>query len=56
MTGIAASPAKPAVLILSDAAASLGRRIATDIGGELHGAAARVEEADLRFASAKDHV
>lgn len=56
MTGIAASPAKPAVVILSEAAASLGRRIATDIGGELHGAAARVEEADLRFASAKDHV
>lgn len=56
MTDIAASPAKPAVLILSDAAASLGRRIATDIGGELHGAAARVEEADVRFASAKDHV
>ena len=38
------------------AAASLGRRIATAIGGELHGAAARVAEADLRFASAKDHV
>jgi cobalt-precorrin 5A hydrolase/precorrin-3B C17-methyltransferase len=56
MTGISASPAKPAVVILSEAAASLGRRIATDIGGELHGAAARVEEADLRFASAKDHV
>lgn len=56
MTGIAASPAKPAVVILSEAAASLGRRIAADIGGELHGAAARVEEADLRFASAKDHV
>ncbi len=56
MTDIAASPAKPVVVILSEAAASLGRRIATDIGGELHGAAARVEEADLRFASAKDHV
>jgi cobalt-precorrin 5A hydrolase/precorrin-3B C17-methyltransferase len=56
MTDIAASPAKPAVVILSEAAASLGRRIATAIGGELHGAAARVEEADVRFASAKDHV
>ncbi|MGQ2968806.1 MAG: precorrin-3B C(17)-methyltransferase [Allorhizobium sp.] len=56
MTGISASPAKPVVVILSEAAAHLGRRIATDIGGELHGAAARVEEADLRFASAKDHV
>lgn len=56
MTGISASPAKPVVVILSGAAARLGRRIATDIGGELHGAAARVEEADVRFASAKDHV
>ncbi len=56
MTGISASPAKPVVVILSEAAAHLGRRIATDISGELHGAAARVEEADLRFASAKDHV
>jgi cobalt-precorrin 5A hydrolase/precorrin-3B C17-methyltransferase len=56
MTGISGSPAKPVVLILSEAAASLGRRIAKDIGGELHGAAARVEEADLRFASAKYHV
>lgn len=56
MTGTAASPAKPAVVILSEAAASLGRRIAADVGGELHGAAARVAEADVRFASAKDHV
>ncbi|MDZ7874866.1 MAG: precorrin-3B C(17)-methyltransferase [Rhizobium sp.] len=56
MTDIFASPAKPAVVILSDSAASLGRRIAADIGGELHGAASRVAEADIRFASAKDHV
>ena len=56
MTGIAASAANPAVIILSEAAASLGRRIATEIGGELHGAAARVAEAEVRFASAKDHV
>lgn len=56
MTPVLASSATPAVVILSASAASLGRRIATDIGGELHGAAARVEEADLRFASAKDHV
>ncbi|AOG09369.1 precorrin-3B C(17)-methyltransferase [Agrobacterium sp. RAC06] len=56
MTPVLASPAKPVVVILSASAASLGRRIAADIGGELHGAAARVEEADLRFASAKDHV
>lgn len=56
MTEVSACLGKPAVVILSGAAASLGRRIAADIGGELHGAAARVEEADLRFASAKDHV
>lgn len=56
MTGSSASPARPVVVILSEAAASLGRRIAADIDGELHGAAARVEEADVRFASAKDHV
>lgn len=56
MTDISACPGKPAVVILSASAALLGRRIAADIGGELHGAAARVEEADLRFASAKDHV
>lgn len=56
MTGLSAIPAKPAVVILSASAAALGRRIAEDIGGELHGAAARVTEADVRFASAKDHV
>jgi cobalt-precorrin 5A hydrolase/precorrin-3B C17-methyltransferase len=56
MTPVFASPAKPAVVILSASAASLGRRIAEDIGGELHGAAARVSEADVRFASAKDHI
>ena len=56
MTEIVASPAKPAVVILSEAAALLGRRIAEDIGGELHGAASRVAEADVRFVSAKDHV
>ncbi len=56
MTGIIASPAKPAVVILSEAAASLGRRIAGNIGGELHGAASRVTSADIRFSSAKDHV
>jgi cobalt-precorrin 5A hydrolase / precorrin-3B C17-methyltransferase len=56
MTGILASPVKPAVVILSEAAASLGRRIAGDIDGELHGAASRVTDADIRFSSAKDHV
>lgn len=56
MTPVFASPAKPAVVILSDSAVSLGCRIAADIGGELHGAASRIAEADVRFASAKDHV
>jgi cobalt-precorrin 5A hydrolase/precorrin-3B C17-methyltransferase len=56
MTPVFASSATPAVVILSAAAASLGRRIAEDIGGELHGAAARVAEADVHFASAKDHL
>ncbi|MBC2773837.1 precorrin-3B C(17)-methyltransferase [Rhizobium sp. AQ_MP] len=56
MTPVFASPVTPAVVILSASAASLGRRIAEDIGGELHGAALRVAEADVRFASAKDHL
>ncbi len=56
MTPAFGSATTPAVVILSASAASLGRRIAEDIGGELHGAASRVAEADVRFASAKDHV
>ncbi|MFN7091613.1 MAG: precorrin-3B C(17)-methyltransferase [Allorhizobium sp.] len=56
MTDISASPATPAVVILSASAASLGRRIAEEVGGELHGAAARVAEADVRFTSAKNHI
>jgi cobalt-precorrin 5A hydrolase/precorrin-3B C17-methyltransferase len=50
------SPATPAVVILSASAALLGRSIAQEIGGELHGAASRVTEADVRFDSAKDHI
>ncbi|KPF41747.1 precorrin-3B C(17)-methyltransferase [Rhizobium sp. AAP43] len=46
----------PVVIILSEAARPLGCRLATMIGGELHGAAARVGEADVLFASVKDHV
>lgn len=56
MTPVFASSATPAVIILSASAASLGRRIADNIRGELHGAAARVAEADVRFASARDHL
>lgn len=46
----------PAVVILSDAALPLARRIAAEIGGEVHGAAARVTAADRHFASVKEHV
>jgi cobalt-precorrin 5A hydrolase/precorrin-3B C17-methyltransferase len=56
MSGISALPLKPAVVILSESAASLGRRIASEIGGELHGTASRVAGAEVRFSSAKDHV
>ncbi|NBB47318.1 precorrin-3B C(17)-methyltransferase [Rhizobium sp. CRIBSB] len=56
MAGVSAIPATPAVVILSASAAALGRIIAQEIGGELHGAASRVAEADVRFASAKDHI
>ncbi|TPP10969.1 precorrin-3B C(17)-methyltransferase [Rhizobium glycinendophyticum] len=56
MAGIVASPVKPVVVILSEAAASLGRRIAAELDGELHGASSRVTDADIRFSSAKDHV
>jgi len=47
---------KPAVIILSEAAAELGRRAATLIGGELHGAAARVHSADHLFVELKPHL
>ncbi|KQW27525.1 precorrin-3B methylase [Rhizobium sp. Root274] len=46
---------KPAVLVLNETAASLGRRVAAAISGELHGAAARVSAADVRFVSTKEH-
>lgn len=47
---------KPAVIVLTEEAAVLGRRIAGIVDGELHGAAARVESADVRFFSAKEHL
>ncbi|NML73706.1 precorrin-3B C(17)-methyltransferase [Rhizobium sp. S-51] len=46
----------PAVVILSDATLPLAGRIAAEIGGEVHGAAARVTAADRHFASVKEHV
>ena len=47
---------KPAVVILSDKALDLGRRIALAIGGELHGARARVSSADRLFDDVKAHL
>jgi cobalt-precorrin 5A hydrolase / precorrin-3B C17-methyltransferase len=44
---------KPAVIILSDAAFETGRAVADAIGGELHGARARVTNADYLFTEAK---
>lgn len=56
MAAASATPAIPAVVILNEAAAPLGRRIAAGISGELHGAVARVTSADVQFSSVKDHV
>jgi precorrin-3B C17-methyltransferase len=47
---------KPAVVVLTEGAAALGRRVAAMVDGELHGAAARVESADVHFVSAKEHL
>ncbi|RYC12338.1 precorrin-3B C(17)-methyltransferase [Ciceribacter ferrooxidans] len=47
---------KPAVVILSDKALDLGRRIALATGGELHGASARVTSADRLFDDVKAHL
>ncbi|MFN7012162.1 MAG: precorrin-3B C(17)-methyltransferase [Allorhizobium sp.] len=46
----------PAIVILSEAALPLARRLAGAIGAEVHGAAARVTAADCSFASVRDHV
>ncbi|MCC8934240.1 precorrin-3B C(17)-methyltransferase [Rhizobium sp. 'Codium 1'] len=54
--GIEASPGIPVVVVLTETAARIGRRVASEISGELHGAALRVTSADLHFGSAKEHV
>ncbi|MBU2327857.1 MAG: precorrin-3B C(17)-methyltransferase [Alphaproteobacteria bacterium] len=54
--GIDASPGIPVVVVLTETAARIGRRVASEISGELHGAASRVTSADLHFGSAKEHV
>lgn len=48
--------AKPAVLILSATALPLAQRIAAAIGGDVHGAAARVQGADHCFEDVKGHI
>ncbi len=47
---------KPAVVILSETALPLARRIADALGGEVHGAAARVTGADISFDRTADHI
>ncbi len=47
---------KPAVVILSDAALAIGRRVAALSGGEFHGASARVAGADVLFDQLKPHL
>lgn len=46
----------PAVLVLDARAAELGRRIATSLGGDLHGLSGRVADADVTFTRATDHI
>lgn len=46
----------PAILILSAAAVPLAERIRAALGGEIHGAAARVAGADIAFAEAGPHL
>ncbi|MGV8936871.1 MAG: precorrin-3B C(17)-methyltransferase [Allorhizobium sp.] len=48
--------AKPAVIVLSDASLDLGRRIAILVDGEVHGARARVTNADVLFDGVKPHL
>ncbi|NKN37854.1 precorrin-3B C(17)-methyltransferase [Agrobacterium sp. a22-2] len=47
---------KPAVLLLSPSAAAIGARIAAAIGGEIHGAKARLADADVLFDDVKAHL
>lgn len=48
--------AKPAVILLSDASLDLGRRIAVLIGGDVHGARSRVQEAEVLFDAVRPHL
>lgn len=46
----------PAIIILSDAARPLADRLATHLGGEIHGAAGRCLDAPVRFEAAGPHL
>lgn len=47
---------KPAIIVLSEAAMPLAGKIATALGGRIHGARSRVTQADEVFESAADHI
>lgn len=47
---------KPAVIILSESASETGRKVADAIGGVVHGARARVADADYLFDEAKAEI
>ncbi|MEX3009927.1 precorrin-3B C(17)-methyltransferase [Hoeflea sp. TYP-13] len=47
---------KPAIIVLNEAALPVAKRIAGIVGGEIHGAASRVNKADIRFDSVSAHV
>ncbi|KQT83087.1 precorrin-3B C(17)-methyltransferase [Aurantimonas sp. Leaf443] len=52
----AATGAVPAIVVLTPGALPLARRVQAAIGGEVHGARARVEGADAHFESAAAHL
>ncbi|MBB3999655.1 precorrin-3B C(17)-methyltransferase [Aureimonas pseudogalii] len=47
---------RPVLLLLSPAALPLARRLAEGLGAEIHGARARVPEADILFDGAAEHI
>ncbi|MCM2293709.1 precorrin-3B C(17)-methyltransferase [Allorhizobium sp. BGMRC 0089] len=49
-------PDKPVIVILSQTALPLARRVAEITGGEVHGATSRVSGADLGFEAVKPHL
>ncbi|WP_136656468.1 precorrin-3B C(17)-methyltransferase [Nitratireductor sp. XY-223] len=47
---------KPAIVLLNEAALPTARKVADAIDGKIHGARMRVENADIRFESAPEHI